>query len=557
MSGIYRILIADDILADAEGTRQAVRDMFGAPENLGAIDIVTNHDLGIGNRFDELLCQEVLGDVSCLLADLDWEGQTPPTCGFKLCQYVRQLSTDLKKDLPCYTILYSGNKPGELTKLQQTHNLRVDDTKYEMSNQNHYNMWWLKDVRGYDERVDDGRFASGKDVEGGISWHMGRHVRNMIKNDQIEQDSLLALLEVIDAHMKDANEVSEDTIENAEVRMADGNTHSAGTVFVYLGWGDTWPHRVAKEIRLKNTLNAKSDLDKLRPIIGVGSDVRRCVHVGPKPEYAGAEDSMRMILENDYLQELREVLLPISQHTDQSGTILPQTKYTKGVLDDLDRIIEYQDIEEQRAALQRRFGTQETLRFKHFNDHTIKSQRSTGVDKWEDSSSDSKGEVRTDEIPFKHMWRCRMDEFLHPEYADRFHIADPRDVESSNLATFVFRPCLEGFLRFWSKKRTSTVQLVEPTVVKGDDAKDFCMSLTFDGGNRPSTGQVFDGRSTFVAIASICLYAKCVLIEDSKNRYAVRDGIYSPEAELTFWDGFDPPEMSVDCTRISVRFRSL
>jgi len=533
MSVIYRILIADDIEQAGNEMRDLVQSVFvnEAVGNSLAIDV--HPTIGFQELSDEERVRELCAS-DCLISDLSW-GERP--LGYGLCQQATELSrkTRYGPDIGCYTIIYSGTTPDVLVSGSQVAP-STDNTMFKIDQ--NYNLWHVKGQSGF---VDD-TIATLDRLAEGIKWHVGRKIRRLLKD--ADHAPLLGLKEAASAPGADPFDIAE-----MPVVFADGTKLQTYLVFgCYLPWDKRFPAAVAREIA---AVLGPTCRDAVIPnIISANRPTYLVVHIPEKPERPQDDicsrdpqkrSFMTCVREERLLEQVLEQLEPLAGEPELESMRVEQ-EIAAAFCRDIAGMIDADD-EARRECARRRLGTTDTVRYRHRErGKQIERQvrKGEGVRDWVAEET-----VDIPDIPLKHIWRLRVDEFFHDE-DDRFECADNCGEDHlSNMAFLMFRPFLAGALRFWTSLYRPRVD-----VVFGRRQADLALLFTYGEGDLP-VHLGLRGETT-VATAPVSYYAK-VAAEQGRRRVVMFEGISRPELAQQFWQGLEPPRLEEGQWRLAFR----
>lgn len=533
MSVIYRILIADDIEQAGNEMRDLVQSIFVNEVVGNSVAIDVHPTIGFQGLSDEERVRELCAS-DCLISDLSWGERT---LGYGLCQQATELSRETRYglDVGCYTIIYSGTTPDVLLSGSQVAP-STDNTKCKIDQ--NYNLWYVKGQSGF---VDE-TIATLDRLEEGIKWHVGRKIRRLLKD--ADRALLLRLKEAASAPDADPFDIAD-----MPVVLADGAELQTYLVFgCYLPWDNRFPEAVDREIAY---VLGPTCRDAVIPnIIGAHRPTNLVVHMRQRP--ARPEDdicsrdpkkrpTMTYVREERLLEQVLEQLEQLAGEPELESMRTEQ-EIAAALCRDIAEMIDADD-EARRECARRRLGTTDTVRYRHLErGKQIERQvrKGEGVRDWVAQET-----VDIPDIPLKHIWRLRVDEFFHDE-DDRFECADNCDEERlGQMAFLMFRPFLAGALRFWTSLYRPRVD-----VAFGKRQTELALLFTYGEGDLP-VHLGLRGETT-VETAPVSYYAK-VAAEQGRRRAVMFEGISRPELAQQFWEGLEPPRLEEGHWRLAFR----
>jgi len=388
MKTLYRILIADDREAVAESFKEIVRKFFAEGNAIDkTVTIEMNFNIGFkcDDQGEEIDTE--LRKYDCVIFDLDWqEGKE----GFKLCKRVRSLSKDLSRDIPCYIIIYSGTATKQLWLAYESHD-NIEDSMYNLDCV--YNLWYVKSSARYKSQ----EIAGIEQIRKGMLWHYGCKIRNILKD--ADRDSLSGLKSNALQPEVDPLEVAETTVV-----LADGSIVPAEFLFAYLSWDDNFPMSVAHEIGIILGTTCRDHI-----FLNIMSDPTYLVfHVPPQPtpyyKDPKKRETIQYIREERLLERVLKMLEPLRDSEPETTAMNEERSAVDNYCKDIEQMIVDSD-EAFRDRARSRLGTTKTLRYRHIGSG-VQIEKQVKDNEWR-----TEGSVTLEMIPFKHMWRIRVDEF--------------------------------------------------------------------------------------------------------------------------------------------------
>ena len=524
MSALYRILIADDIEQPGNDMRKLVEKAFLNQMVGKSVAIDIHPTIGFQVPSDEERVRELRAS-DCLISDLSW-GKRP--LGYELCKQARELSREPRHgcDAGCYTITYSGTTPQELASTSGAAS-SIDETMFDL--EQNYNLWFVKGSSAF---VDD-TIATEDMLRTGIKWHVGRKVRRLLQD--ADRAMLLRLKEAASAPDADPFEIAE-----MPVVLADGAEWQTDLIFgSYLPWDEEFPAAVAREIAA--VLGPRCRCDLIANILDARRPTYRAIHISPMPD-GPKDDVMAFVRKERLLEQVLEQLEPLAGEPELESMRAEQ-EIVAAFRRDITEMLGADD-EARRERARRRLGTTDTVRYRHLErgeriERQVRKAKK-GVRVWGPEET-----VDIPDVPLKHIWRLRVDEFFHDQDG-RFECEDNcGESRLGQMTLLMFRPFLASALRFWTSLYPPRVNVV---FSKGQT--ELALLFTYDQGDLPAHLGL-RGQTT-AETAPVSYYAR-VAAENNRQRVVMFEGISRPELAQQFWQGLSPPRLEKGQWRLAFR----
>jgi hypothetical protein len=532
MKTLYRILIADDQEAVAKSFEKTVKKFFADGNAVGeTVTIEINAKIGYKCDDPGEDIDSELQKYDCVIFDLDWpateqesrqEDRQEAKVGFKLCKRVRSHSKDLSRDIPCYIIIYSGTATKQLWMAYESHD-EIKDSMYNLDCV--YNLWYVK----LSARYKSQEIAGIEQIRKGMVWHYGCKIRKILKD--ADRDSLRSL-------KSKALQPGVDNLEVAEsiVVLADGSKVPAEFLFAYLPWGENFPMAVAQEIGVILGTGSRDNI--FLDIMGDPTYLVFHVPPIPTPYYRDAQKrpTIQCIREDKLLEEVLVSLKPIRDSEPETPSMNEERSIVESYCKNIEQmLVDSDEVFRDRARAQ--LGSTETLRYRH-TDGGRQIEKQVKDNNWSTESV-----VILDKIPFKHMWRIRIDEFFH--HQDERFFCSERCNNLGEMSFLMFRPFLVNGLAFLTREYRPEID-----VIYGKGQSELIILFTYAHGELAKTFGV-RGETMFTLIP-FSFYAK-VAGEDSNNRIVIFEGLKRPELVNRFWEGFNVPRCPEGSWRIALK----
>jgi len=534
MSAVYRILIAHHRERVAREMRERVAAMFPA-EAIGSVVAVDVHTtIGFLKICPDEERNRQLLATDCLIADLSWLRWDN---GYDLCRMARAKD----RDTPCYTVVWS---EGRAEELEHASRGAPDTADSIFDLECDFNLWFADPSPA----PASSKIATPEQLREGVKWHFRRKLRHLLR--QADPNSLLALRTAALDNGEDA------AVCGMPVILAGGEEHSAGSLFGCC---------MAKDADLRKTIVKVMDeaLARRRDVVflellNLNAPTYFAVHVPARPDNPGNDicdrdpqgrPSIQYLREEMLLEEVRDKIATIHAAKPDPGALHEEYRQIRRVCDDIDAMLKLED-EELRCHVRERMGTTDTVRYRHLDGGTRIVRQMAAGGGWTDEET-----VDLDSVPFKNMWRLRVDEFFHDRYGRRgdehkgFACGDGCEMFGEMVSFLMFRPFMVQTFDFWTRKHGPVVDVLFRRRVP-----DVILLFTYSEGRLPPNFGV--RGQTLNALKPASLYAQ-VAGEEAGRTVVMFEGAVRPELAGSFWDGLEPPALGKDQWRLAFRCKLL
>ena len=534
MSSVYRILIAHHRERAAREMRERVAAMFPA-EAIGSVVAVDVHTTIGFLRIcaDEERDRQLLA-TDCLIADLSWLRWDN---GYDLCRMARAKD----RDVPCYTIVWSEGRTGKLELASRS----APDTADAMFDlESDFN---LRFADPSPEHASN-KIATPEQLREGVKWHIRRKLRHLLR--QADLNSLLALRTAALDNGEDP------AVRDMPVILAGGEEYSARNLFgCCMAEGEELSKAIVKVI--DEALTGRRDVVFLE-LLNLNAPTYFAIHVPPRPNDPTGDlcdrdpqgrPAIRYLRQERLLETVRDRIATIHAAEPDPGPLLDEYRRIRRVCDDIDAMLKLEDDEALRERVRERMGTTDTVRYRHL-DGGARIVRQTADGGWGAEET-----VDLDSVPFKNMWRLRVDEFFHDRYGrpgdEHKGLACGKGCEifGEIVAFLMFRPFMVQTFDFWTRMHAPVVD-----VLFGRRVSDVILLFTYSEGRLPPNFGV--RGQTLNALRPASLYAQ-VAGEEAGQTVVMFESAVRPELAGSFWDGFEPPALREGRWRLAFRCKLL
>ena len=537
MSAVYRILIAHHREKGAWEMRERVAAMFPA-EAIGSVVAVDVHTTIGFLRIceDEERGRQLLA-TDCLIADLSWLRWDN---GYTLCRMARAKH----RDVPCYTVICSETRGEELERASRA----APDTADSMFDLKcDFNLWFADPSPA----PPSNRIATPEQLREGVQWHFRRKLCHLLR--QADLNSLRALRTAA------LNSGEGGDIAGMPVILAGRAEYSAGDLFGCC---------MAEDADLRETIVRAIDeaLARRRDMIflellNFNAPTYFAIHMPPRPDDPARDiydrdtakpkrPSIRYLREEKLLEKVRDKIAAIHAAEPDPGPLHEEYRQIRRVCDDIDAMLKLEDDEALRERVRERMGTTDTVRYRHLDGGKRIVRQVAAGGGWGPEQT-----VDLDSVPFKNMWRLRVDEFFHDQYGrptdehKGFTCGKGCKVFGETHTLLMFRPFMVLTLNFWTRMYRPVLD-----VLATRRGRDVILLLTYGEGRLPPNFGV--RGQTLNALKPASLYAQ-VAGEEAGRTVVMFEGAVRPELAGSFWDGFEPPALGEDQWRLAFRCRLL